>query len=178
MVRLVQILGFLLLTPTLLADELDDKVLEDNENIRETLRGQRPGNDSNGPIESGKIEILGEDPDLPGDGQPHDPFSQLPDPNQSFDPSEGTDTSSEDPFSQQPDPNQSFDPSEGIIIGCEDPFRPKPVIDPPSYPPHWGDPPLIQTRDLRPLPGGYGLGSSTLANWIQENLDSDASKQR
>ena len=154
MVRLVQILGFLLLTPTLLADELDDKVLEDNENIRETLRGQRPGNDSNGPIESGKIEILGEDPDLPGDGQPHDPFSQ------------------------QPDPNQSFDPSEGIIIGCEDPFRPKPVIDPPSYPPHWGDPPLIQTRDLRPLPGGYGLGSSTLANWIQENLDSDASKQR
>ena len=43
-----------------------------------------------------------------------------------------------------------------------------------KYPAHWGDPPRIQTRDLRDLPGGYGKGSSTLAGWIQKNLDKDA----
>ena len=32
----------------------------------------------------------------------------------------------------------------------------------------------MQTKDLRPLPGGYGRGSSTLAKWIQRNLDNDA----
>jgi len=42
------------------------------------------------------------------------------------------------------------------------------------FPPHWGPPPRIQTRDYRPLPGGYGMGSSTLARWIQQNLDRDA----
>jgi len=44
------------------------------------------------------------------------------------------------------------------------------------FPKHWGDPPKRQTRDLRPLPGGYGMGSGTLANWIQENLDRDQKK--
>lgn len=44
------------------------------------------------------------------------------------------------------------------------------------FPAHWGAPPLIQTRDLRPLPGGYGRGSGTLAKWIQKNLDRDAKK--
>ena len=43
-----------------------------------------------------------------------------------------------------------------------------------AFPAHWGEPPRIQTRDLRPLPGGYGQGSGTLANWIQMNLDKDA----
>ncbi len=43
-----------------------------------------------------------------------------------------------------------------------------------SFPAHWGPPPAVQTRDLRPLPGGYGRGSSTLARWIQEHLDADA----
>ena len=43
-----------------------------------------------------------------------------------------------------------------------------------AYPTHWGAPPLRQTRDLRPLPGGYGNGSGTLARWIQQNLDKDA----
>ena len=43
-----------------------------------------------------------------------------------------------------------------------------------KFPAHWGQPPAIQTRDLRPLPGGYGEGSGTLAKWIQENLDKDA----
>ncbi len=43
-----------------------------------------------------------------------------------------------------------------------------------AFPVHWGAPPKIQTRDLRPLPDGYGRGSGTLARWIQENLDRDA----
>jgi hypothetical protein len=43
-----------------------------------------------------------------------------------------------------------------------------------KFPAHWGAPPQIQTMDYRPLPGGYGHGSSTLANWIQQNLDKDA----
>ncbi len=45
------------------------------------------------------------------------------------------------------------------------------------FPPHWGDPPAIQTRDYRPLPGGYGMGSSTLAAWIRSNMQKD-SQQR
>ena len=53
--------------------------------------------------------------------------------------------------------------------------KPFPFVNPEKeYPPHWGAPPLAQTRDLRPLPGGYGMGSSTLAKWIQQNLDRDA----
>ena len=51
-------------------------------------------------------------------------------------------------------------------------MNPDPKIKP--YPAHWGAPPRIQTRDLRPLPGGYGKGSSTLGAWIQKNLDQDA----
>lgn len=50
--------------------------------------------------------------------------------------------------------------------------HPQPFTRP--FPPHWGPPPAIQTRDLRELPGGYGRGSSTLAAWIQRNLDRDA----
>ena len=42
------------------------------------------------------------------------------------------------------------------------------------YPQHWGQPPRIQTRDLVPLPGGYGRGSGTLARWIRSNLQRDA----
>jgi hypothetical protein len=37
-----------------------------------------------------------------------------------------------------------------------------------------GPEPLAQTMDYRPLPGGYGHGSGTLARWIQENMDADA----
>ncbi len=43
-----------------------------------------------------------------------------------------------------------------------------------DYPAHWGEPPAIQTRDYRELPGGYGMGSGTLAKWIAENLKRDA----
>ena len=45
---------------------------------------------------------------------------------------------------------------------------------PMKFPAHWGEPPAAQTFDLRPLPGGYGEGSGTLAKWIQSNLDKDA----
>lgn len=41
------------------------------------------------------------------------------------------------------------------------------------FPEHWGPEPRMQTRDYRQLPGGYGMGSGTLARWIQENLDKD-----
>lgn len=42
-----------------------------------------------------------------------------------------------------------------------------------DFPDHWGEPPRVQTRDLVPLPGGYGRGSSTLKRWIEENLARD-----
>lgn len=42
------------------------------------------------------------------------------------------------------------------------------------FPAHWGEPPKMETRDYRPLPDGYGFGSSTLANWIKANLVKDA----
>jgi len=45
---------------------------------------------------------------------------------------------------------------------------------PEHFPAHWGEPPAMQTMDLRPLPGGYGTGSGTLASWIQLHLDKDA----
>ncbi|SVC17725.1 uncharacterized protein METZ01_LOCUS270579, partial [marine metagenome] len=57
-------------------------------------------------------------------------------------------------------------------IGIQ-PVRPRPGGRKP-FPAHWGAPPRIQTRDLRPLPGGYGRGSGTLARWIQQNLKKDA----
>ncbi len=46
-----------------------------------------------------------------------------------------------------------------------------------AFPAHWGEPPAIQTRDLRELPGGYGMGNGTLAKWIQDNLDKDATSE-
>lgn len=42
-----------------------------------------------------------------------------------------------------------------------------------EFPAHWGQPPLLQTKDYRDLPGGYGKGSSTLANWIADHLEKD-----
>ncbi len=48
------------------------------------------------------------------------------------------------------------------------------ALIPKKFPAHWGEPPAAQTFDLRPLPGGYGEGSGTLAKWIQDNLGKDA----
>jgi hypothetical protein len=45
------------------------------------------------------------------------------------------------------------------------------------FPARWGEPPRIQTMDYRELPGGFGFGSSTLASWIQRNLDADAARE-
>jgi hypothetical protein len=52
-----------------------------------------------------------------------------------------------------------------------------PGVRPPvlsRFPAHWGPPPAMQTMDIVELPGGYGMGSSTLKHWIQGNLDRDA----
>ena len=51
---------------------------------------------------------------------------------------------------------------------------PAPGLKRKKFPAHWGAPPRIQTADYRKLPGGYGFGSSTMAGWIQRNLDADA----
>ena len=50
---------------------------------------------------------------------------------------------------------------------------PRPDFEKPKFPVHWGKPPLAQTKDLRPLPGGFGMGSSTLADWIKGNIAED-----
>ena len=42
-----------------------------------------------------------------------------------------------------------------------------------AFPEHWGAPPLVQTRDYRPWPGGYGAGSGTVAKWIAKNIEKD-----
>jgi len=59
--------------------------------------------------------------------------------------------------------------------------EPKEVFKAPNgkaFPSHWGAPPRLQTRDLRPLPGGFGRGSGTLAKWIQGNLERDENGNR
>jgi hypothetical protein len=57
--------------------------------------------------------------------------------------------------------------------GGPDPKPQKPEVERPRFPLHWGKPPAAQTKDLRPLPGGFGMGSSTLAHWIKENIEED-----
>merc|ERR1719408_171358 len=47
---------------------------------------------------------------------------------------------------------------------------------PPVFPESWDEPPMIQTMDYRPLPGGYGHGSSTLAAWILEQMAKEREK--
>ena len=51
--------------------------------------------------------------------------------------------------------------------------KPQAVPKQKQFPAHWGKAPRIQTRDYRPLPGGYGRGSSTLARWIAIHLARD-----
>jgi hypothetical protein len=55
--------------------------------------------------------------------------------------------------------------------------RPEKPARPKSFPEHWGTPPMRQTKDLRPLPGGYGRGSSTLSKWIKQKLREDERAQ-
>jgi hypothetical protein len=66
------------------------------------------------------------------------------------------------------DPRQVQKPGEGVEkpeVG-----RPKPK---PNFPLHWGRPPEIQLKDYVKLPGNFGMGSSTLAHWIKENIGED-----
>ena len=54
-----------------------------------------------------------------------------------------------------------------FMLGCKTYYSPngKP------FPTKWGSPPEMQTKDYRPLPYGYGHGSSTLYHWILVNVD-------
>lgn len=52
-------------------------------------------------------------------------------------------------------------------------FQNRPAPKPKSFPLHWGTPPEVQADDKGPLPGGYGMGSSTLAKWIEANMAAD-----
>merc|ERR1719453_2600420 len=45
-----------------------------------------------------------------------------------------------------------------------------------EFPESWGEQPMIQTMDYRPLPGGYGYGSSTLSAWILEQMAKEREK--
>ena len=68
----------------------------------------------------------------------------------------------------KPDPRQFEKPGEGgqkPEIG-----RPAPR---PHFPIHWGQPPEVQLKDYVELPGNFGMGSSTLANWIKQNISED-----
>ena len=69
---------------------------------------------------------------------------------------------------------EKADPGEKRPSG--DIKKPKRPIHKP-FPPHWGKPPAVQTKDIRPLPGGFGMGSSTLAKWIGDNIKQDLEKR-
>ena len=51
------------------------------------------------------------------------------------------------------------------------------IIMRPSFPEHWGPPPIRQTRDFIQLPGEYGRGSSTLKKWIEEKMAEDETRK-
>ena len=64
--------------------------------------------------------------------------------------------------------------SDGLGRGWKPPAqKPRPKLTHKPFPPHWGKPPLLQTKDMRPLPFGFGMGSSTLAAWIKEHVKKD-----
>jgi len=106
-----------------------------------------------------------------------------------FDESTGKDRSDEEvykiifperpkPETGGPDPKPEVGrPEPKPETGGPDP-RPeveKPEIGKPRFPAHWGRPPALQTKDLKPLPGDFGMGSSTLVSWIERNIKSDHS---
>eukprot|EP00971_Amphidinium_carterae_P183929 3651299-Amphidinium_carterae.2 len=43
-----------------------------------------------------------------------------------------------------------------------------------QFPAHWGDPPTVCALDFKKWPAGYGVGSSTIGQWIEENMEKDA----
>lgn len=82
--------------------------------------------------------------------------------------------------------NKAFQPEgKGPAVKVKSGRMPEPFAEvsepapaPKPFPAHWGKPPEMQTMDYRPLPGGYGHGSSSMANWIQQNLDLDAAQKK
>lgn len=48
----------------------------------------------------------------------------------------------------------------------------------PTYPSHWGQPPLRQTKDYVLLPGDYGRGSGTVKKWIEEKMAEDETARK
>ncbi len=66
-------------------------------------------------------------------------------------------------------PNVVYVPSENIEV-----LDPVVITATRLYPKHWGNPPLKQTRDRKPLPAPFkGWGSSTLVKWILKNQKAD-----
>ena len=62
----------------------------------------------------------------------------------------------------------------------EKPQKEKPQVEKPAkphFPRHWGNPPEVQVRDYVKLPGRFGMGSSTLAKWIADNIKRDVDKK-
>jgi hypothetical protein len=67
-----------------------------------------------------------------------------------------------------------------FLTGCICPVCEPTVYYSPSgkpFPTHWGKPPDIQTKDVRPLPDGYGMGSSTLNGWIIGNKEKEVQRR-
>lgn len=62
----------------------------------------------------------------------------------------------------QGEPVEQAEQKEKVVVG-------ETYVPAKKYPGHWvrkEGPPTAQTKDFIELPGGYGMGSSTLANWI------------
>ena len=60
------------------------------------------------------------------------------------------------------------------FVDAEVNIQPDGTMSSDSFPAHWGQPPMGQTRDYVLLPGSYGRGSSTLKHWIEEKMAEDA----
>jgi hypothetical protein len=72
-------------------------------------------------------------------------------------------------------PKKSGNDSDADPVESEEkkPGLNRPAPKPKSFPLHWGTPPEVQAEDKGPLPGGYGMGSSTLAQWIETEMAAD-----
>ena len=60
------------------------------------------------------------------------------------------------------------------------PKQDKPEITRPAHKPfplHWGRPPAVQTKDFKKLPFEFGMGSSTLAKWIETKQSIDVARK-
>lgn len=50
--------------------------------------------------------------------------------------------------------------------------------DPYAFPKHWRDIPILEFPDIVRLPGDYGHGSTTLKNWIEQNMLDDERREK